>query len=105
MDPWLTLLLGIALGAMLGALCTVIVLQRRAARAGAATSGAGPYAVDPAVLEARHQVDLAEPAVRRGQSLGHSARRARLGAGHNGCPPRATRRRAAPGTRVRRTPP
>ncbi|MDY7543123.1 DNA recombination protein RmuC [Cryobacterium sp. 5B3] len=60
MDPWLTLLLGIALGAMLGALCTVIVLQRRAARAGAATSGAGTHAVDPAVLAARHQVDLAE---------------------------------------------
>ena len=60
MDPWLTLLLGIVLGGLLGALCTVIVLQRRAARAGAATSGAGTYAVDPAVLEARHQVDLAE---------------------------------------------
>jgi DNA recombination protein RmuC len=55
MDPWLTLLLGIALGAVLGTLCTVIVLQRRAARAGAATP-----TVDPAVLEARHQVDLAE---------------------------------------------
>ncbi|TFC08044.1 DNA recombination protein RmuC [Cryobacterium sp. MDB2-33-2] len=55
MDPWLTLLLGIALGAVLGALCTVIVLQRRAARDGAATP-----TVDPAVLEARHQVDLAE---------------------------------------------
>ncbi|MEC5150597.1 DNA recombination protein RmuC [Cryobacterium sp. GrIS_2_6] len=55
MDPSLTLLLGIALGAVLGALCTVIVLQRRAVRAGAATP-----TVDPAVLEARHRVDLAE---------------------------------------------
>ncbi|MBG6057271.1 DNA recombination protein RmuC [Cryobacterium sp. MP_M5] len=59
MDPWLTLLLGIALGALLGALCALVLVQRRGVQQRGTASGTTP-AEDPAILEARHQVALAE---------------------------------------------
>ncbi|TFD80092.1 DNA recombination protein RmuC [Cryobacterium sp. Sr8] len=52
MDPLLSLILGIVIGVLLGALLAVVVLQRR--------RSAQPAAEDPAVVEARHQVALAE---------------------------------------------
>lgn len=52
MDPLLTLVLGLIVGALLGALMTVVVLQRRTA--------ASPRGEAAAVVEARHQVALAE---------------------------------------------
>jgi len=52
MDPLLSLILGIAIGVLLGALLAVVVLQRR--------RPAQPVGEDPAVVEARHQVALAE---------------------------------------------
>lgn len=51
MDP-ISLILGIVIGALLGALLAVVVLQRR--------RSAQPAGEDPAVIEARHQVTLAE---------------------------------------------
>ena len=52
----LALFLGLLFGAVLGALVTVVLLQRR--------RSAGPAGTDPAVLEARHQVVLAETRAR-----------------------------------------
>jgi len=52
----LALSLGLLLGAVLGALLSVVLLQRRRA--------ATPAGADPAVLEARHQVVLAETRAR-----------------------------------------
>ncbi|SDJ91389.1 DNA recombination protein RmuC [Cryobacterium psychrotolerans] len=52
MDPLLSLILGIVIGVLLGALLAVVVLQRR--------RSASTAAEDPAVVEARHQVALAE---------------------------------------------
>lgn len=52
MDPIISLLLGIFVGAALGALGAALVLQSRAARA--------PKGDDPAVIEARQQAALAE---------------------------------------------
>lgn len=54
MDIWIALLLGIVLGALIGALVMLVVLQRR----NAAASGVNGEL--PAVMEARHQVSLAE---------------------------------------------
>ncbi len=52
MDPLLSLILGLVVGALLGALFTALVLQRvRSSR---------PVGDDPAVIEARQQVALAE---------------------------------------------
>lgn len=52
MDPLLSLILGVVIGALVGALLTVVVLQRR--------QSAQPAGADPAVIEAHHQVALAE---------------------------------------------
>lgn len=52
MDPLLSLILGIVIGALLGVLLAVVALQRR--------REAQPTGADPAILEARHQVTLAE---------------------------------------------
>ncbi|RXZ67495.1 DNA recombination protein RmuC [Agromyces albus] len=52
MDPIISLILGIVVGAALGALGVAFVLQSRAARA--------PKGDDPAVIEARQQAALAE---------------------------------------------
>jgi DNA recombination protein RmuC len=52
MFPLLSLILGIVIGALLGALLTMVLLQRRAS--------AQPGGEDPAVIEARHQVAVAE---------------------------------------------
>ncbi|MGO4785363.1 DNA recombination protein RmuC [Cryobacterium sp. W22_MBD10_FK3] len=52
----LALFLGLVLGAVLGALVSVVLLQRR--------QSATPAGADPAVLEARHQVVLAETRAR-----------------------------------------
>ncbi|HZK59700.1 MAG TPA: DNA recombination protein RmuC [Cryobacterium sp.] len=51
MDPLLSLILGIVIGAGLGALLTMVVLQR---------GRSSPLGEGPAVAEARHQVALAE---------------------------------------------
>lgn len=52
MDPLLSLFLGLLIGALVGALVAVVILQRR----GAAHS----FVDDPAVIESRHQLALAE---------------------------------------------
>ncbi|TFC00700.1 DNA recombination protein RmuC [Cryobacterium mannosilyticum] len=59
MDPWLTLLLGIALGALLGALGALVLVQRRGVQQRGTAASTTP-AEDPAFLVARHQVALAE---------------------------------------------
>ncbi|TFD38661.1 DNA recombination protein RmuC [Cryobacterium sp. TMT2-10] len=55
MDSWFALLLGIVIGALLGALVAIVAGQRR--RAASVNASAGD---DPAVIEARHQVALVE---------------------------------------------
>ena len=52
MDPLLSLILGFVVGALLGVLLAIVVLQRRRSSL--------PVGDDPAVIEARHQVALAE---------------------------------------------
>ena len=52
MDPLLSLILGFVVGALLGVLLAIVVLQRRRSFL--------PVGDDPAVIEARHQVALAE---------------------------------------------
>ncbi|WP_022886712.1 DNA recombination protein RmuC [Glaciibacter superstes] len=52
MDPLMLLLIGVVVGAVVGVLATVVVLQRRRAES--------PSAENVAVIEARHQVELAE---------------------------------------------
>ena len=52
MDPLLSLILGFVVGALLGVLLAIVVLQRRRSTL--------PAGDDPAVIEARHQVALAE---------------------------------------------
>ena len=52
MDPLLSLILGFVVGALLGVLLTIVVLQRRRSFL--------PVGDDPAVIEARHQVALAD---------------------------------------------
>jgi DNA recombination protein RmuC len=61
MDPLLLFVLGLVVGALLGALLAVVALQRRS---GAGRSGRDLE--DPAVTEARHQLALAE--IRRRES-------------------------------------
>ncbi|GAA3873101.1 DNA recombination protein RmuC [Leifsonia kafniensis] len=52
MEPMLMLVLGLLLGALVGALLTFVVLQRRAT--------AHSFGEDPAIVESRHQLALAE---------------------------------------------
>ena len=52
MDPLLSLILGFVVGALLGVLLAIVVLQRRRSTL--------PAGDDPAVIEARHQVALAD---------------------------------------------
>lgn len=52
MDPLLSLILGFVVGALLGVLLAIVVLQRRRSFL--------PVGDDPAVIEARHQVALAD---------------------------------------------
>lgn len=69
MDP-ISLILGIVIGALLGALLAVVVLQRR--------RSTQPAGEDPAVIEARHQVALAE--LRAGEAAVRGAVQAELSA-------------------------
>ena len=52
MDSWFSLFLGLVVGALLGALFATVLLQRRGA--------AQPQGEHPAVVQARHDLDLAE---------------------------------------------
>ncbi|MDQ0892890.1 DNA recombination protein RmuC [Agromyces ramosus] len=66
----LALVLGLVVGAVLGALAVALLLQRRAATA--------PVGEDPALIEARHQAQLAE--VRAGEEAAKSLLREELAA-------------------------
>ncbi|TFB54512.1 DNA recombination protein RmuC [Cryobacterium sp. Sr3] len=55
MDSWFSLLLGLVVGALLGTLLTVVLTARSAERRNGGSSG-----TDPLIIEARHQVALAE---------------------------------------------
>ncbi|TFD50623.1 DNA recombination protein RmuC [Cryobacterium frigoriphilum] len=66
----LSLILGLLIGALLGALLVYVVLARRA--------GGRPLAVDPAMLDARHQMALAE--LRAGEASVRGALQAELSA-------------------------
>ena len=72
MDPLLSLIVGLIIGAALGTLLTMVVLQRR--RAETPPDGA----VDPAVVEARHQMALVE--VRAGEATVRAALQSELSA-------------------------
>ena len=74
MDPLLSLIVGLVIGAALGTLLTVVLLQRRRAE----QAGDEPAVVDPAVLEARHQVALAE--ARAGEATVRAALQSELSA-------------------------
>ncbi|KQX07445.1 MULTISPECIES: DNA recombination protein RmuC [unclassified Leifsonia] len=56
----LGLLIGLVVGIALGALATAFLLQRRAAAAREAAARSGVIVEDPAVVEMRHQAQLAE---------------------------------------------
>lgn len=70
MEIWFGLILGLVIGALLGGLVTAVVLTRR--------SSGRPYSVDPAVIEANHQVALAQ--LRSSESTVRSAVQAELAA-------------------------
>ena len=70
MDPLQSLMVGLVVGALLGGLLTILVSQRR--------RSARPGVEDPAVVEARHQLALAE--LRAGEAEAQSLLREELAA-------------------------
>jgi DNA recombination protein RmuC len=76
MDPWLALLLGIILGALLGALCLLVFQRSLVLQRHGGPPGSGTAVADPALLEARHQLALAE--VRSSEAAGSAVLREEL---------------------------
>ncbi|MFT2815713.1 DNA recombination protein RmuC [Leifsonia sp. A12D58] len=74
MDPVLSLIVGIVIGAAVGALAAIVILQRRHGAAG----GGVAVGDDPAIVDARHQLELAS--VRSGEAAVASMLREELAA-------------------------